>query len=185
MAHRHAFERRRNLAPPCPFFVRQQRALSRHEPISPEPVTGGMKDELPAYLSNGVVGLRIRDNPPTAGMAMVSGLVGRHPVRHIEAAALAPYPLALDISLDEVWLSKAPQAMSYHDRQDGERDAAGPIRSTAGPDRSRPGAERGASAPLPSAAHFATFILGFVIPCMATGALIVTTTIVLTKIYLS
>jgi protein-glucosylgalactosylhydroxylysine glucosidase len=82
------------------------------KPINPPPVTGGLKDDLPAYLSNGVIGLRIRDNPPTAGLALVSGLVGRHPERDIEAAALAPYPLALDIALEDVWLSDAPQAMT-------------------------------------------------------------------------
>jgi len=88
-----------------------------HKPISPKPVKGGLKDDLPAYLSNGVIGLRVRDNPPTAGLALVSGLVGRHPVRDIEAAALAPYPLALDIALEDVWLSNAPQAMSVIDQR--------------------------------------------------------------------
>ena len=37
----------------------------------------------------------------------------------------------------------------------------------------------------PRAAHFTTFVLGFVIPCMAIGAVIVATMILLTKIYLS
>lgn len=82
------------------------------EPISPPPVSGGLRGELPAYVSNGVIGLRVRDNPFTAGMALVSGLAGRHPVRDIAAAALAPYPLALDLRLDEVWLSDAPQALT-------------------------------------------------------------------------
>lgn len=88
-----------------------------NDPISPDPVSGGLLDDLPAYLSNGVIGLRVRDNPPTAGLAVVSGLVGRHPERDIEAAAPAPYPLALDIRLDGVWLSNAPQAMTVVDQR--------------------------------------------------------------------
>lgn len=75
--------------------------------ISPAAVKGGSQGELPAYLSNGVIGLRVRDNPLSAGMTLVSGLIGRHPIRKIEAAATAPYPLAVDFSIDGVWMSDA------------------------------------------------------------------------------
>jgi hypothetical protein len=68
-------------------------------PISPPPVQGGAGDELPAYMSNGVIGLKIRDNPLTAGMTLISGFSGEHPERKIEAAAFAPYPVAGDICL--------------------------------------------------------------------------------------
>jgi hypothetical protein len=61
--------------------------------ISPPPAKGGGRNELPAYVSNGLVGLRVRDNPLIPGMALLSGFSGRHPVRRIEAAALIPYPL--------------------------------------------------------------------------------------------
>jgi hypothetical protein len=81
------------------------------EIISPAAVQGGSQGELPAYLSNGVIGLRVRDSPLTAGMALVSGLTGRHPIRKIEAAALAPYPLAVDFAVDEVWMSDALHAL--------------------------------------------------------------------------
>jgi protein-glucosylgalactosylhydroxylysine glucosidase len=74
-------------------------------PISPPPVNGGAGDELPAYMSNGVVGLKIRDNPLTPGMALLSGFSGEHPERKIEAAAYAPYPLAGDICLGGTWMS--------------------------------------------------------------------------------
>ena len=84
--------------------------------ISPAPVKGGGRNELPAYLSNGVVGLRVRDNPLIAGMALLSGFSGQHAVRRIEAAALIPYPLAGDICLDGVWLSEAPQNVRIIDQ---------------------------------------------------------------------
>jgi trehalose/maltose hydrolase-like predicted phosphorylase len=84
--------------------------------ISPPVVKGGSKGELPAYLSNGVIGLRVRDNPLAAGMTLVSGLTGRHPIRKIEAAALAPYPLALDIAIDDVWISDAIHALRIIDQ---------------------------------------------------------------------
>ena len=81
------------------------------KPISPPPVIGSSRGELPAYLSNGVIGLRVRDNPLIAGMTLVSGLIGCHSVRKIEAAALAPYPLAMDLAVDGIWMSDAADAV--------------------------------------------------------------------------
>jgi hypothetical protein len=37
--------------------------IAMEGPINPPPVAGGAGRELPAYLSNGVVGLKVRDNP--------------------------------------------------------------------------------------------------------------------------
>ncbi|MET3840563.1 glycoside hydrolase family 65 protein [Bradyrhizobium sp. OAE829] len=85
-------------------------------PISPPPVTGSAANELPAYLSNGVVGLKIRDNPLNPGMALLSGFSGEHPERKIEAAAFAPYPLAGDICLEGVWMSDTPQSVHIVDQ---------------------------------------------------------------------
>ncbi|MCR5880817.1 glycoside hydrolase family 65 protein [Phenylobacterium sp. J367] len=59
-------------------------------------------------MSNGLVGLRVRENPLAAGMAILSGFSGRHPERRVEAAAPGPYPLAGDIAVDGVWLSDEP-----------------------------------------------------------------------------
>ncbi|MGN6515334.1 MAG: glycoside hydrolase family 65 protein [Rhizomicrobium sp.] len=78
------------------------------KPLNPPDAIGEGRPELPAYLSNGVIGLRVRPNPLLAGMALVSGFSGLHPERKIEAAANAPYPLAGDIALDGVWMSDAP-----------------------------------------------------------------------------
>ena len=85
-------------------------------PISPPPVQGGAGDELPAYLSNGVIGLRVRDNPLTTGMTLVSGYTGEHPRHGIEAAAVAPYPVGCDLRLGGVWLSDAPQRAQILDQ---------------------------------------------------------------------
>jgi trehalose/maltose hydrolase-like predicted phosphorylase len=41
-------------------------------------------------------------------MALLSGYTGEHPERRIEAAAVAPYPIAADIALGGVWLSDVP-----------------------------------------------------------------------------
>src|SRR3981081_1980375 len=85
-------------------------------PISPPPVAGGAGNELPAYMSNGVIGLKVRDNPLTAGMALLSGFSGEHPERKIEAAGFAPYPIAGDICLDGVWMSDSPQHVRIVDQ---------------------------------------------------------------------
>jgi trehalose/maltose hydrolase-like predicted phosphorylase len=81
-------------------------------PINP-PDAGAMEPgELPAYLSNGVIGLRIRPNALSAGMTLVTGFTGEHPVRQIEAAAVAPYPFAADLQLAGVWMSDLPGAVT-------------------------------------------------------------------------
>jgi len=77
-------------------------------PINPPPAAGGGDRDLPAYVSNGLIGLRVRPVPLFQGMALVSGYAGEHPERRIEAAAVAPYPLAGDIAIDGVWLSDIP-----------------------------------------------------------------------------
>ena len=85
-------------------------------PISPPPVQGGAGNELPAYVANGVVGLRVRAMPLAAGLTLLSGYSGEHPQRLIEAIAVAPYPVAGDIQLAGVWLSDAPHAVTVIDQ---------------------------------------------------------------------
>ena len=80
-------------------------------PISPPTVLGGARDELPAYVANGVVGLRVREMPLSGGLTLISGYTGEHPQRCIEAIAVAPYPVAGDIQLAGVWLSDSPHAV--------------------------------------------------------------------------
>src|SRR5205085_9119955 len=59
------------------------RFLAMTSPLSPAIVKGSGRKELPAYLSNGVVGLRVRENPLAAGMALLCGFSGLHPVKKI------------------------------------------------------------------------------------------------------
>jgi trehalose/maltose hydrolase-like predicted phosphorylase len=87
------------------------------DPLSPAIVKGGGRNELPAYLSNGVVGLRVRENPLLAGMTLVCGYSGLHPQKKIEAAAIAPYPLAGNISVEGVWFSDNPQQITVLDQR--------------------------------------------------------------------
>ncbi|QTC93343.1 glycoside hydrolase family 65 protein [Brevundimonas goettingensis] len=82
------------------------------EPLNPPDETGPRNGDLPAYVGNGVIGLRVREQPLQTGMAIVSGFAGEHPERRVEAAAPAPYPLAGDLALNGVWLNDQPSAVS-------------------------------------------------------------------------
>lgn len=87
------------------------------QPISPPAVTRGGADELPAYVSNGFVGLRVLDVPLLPGMVMVSGFSGLHSEVEVEASAEAPYPVAGDIALNGVRLSDQPQLAEFVDQR--------------------------------------------------------------------
>lgn len=76
--------------------------------VSPDPASDEQGEGLPAYVSNGLIGLRVRLQPLQAGMALVGGYAGEDPERGIEAAAPAPYPLAGDLAIDGVWMSDLP-----------------------------------------------------------------------------
>ncbi len=82
-------------------------------PFSPAPVTEAGRPELPAYVSNGLIGLRVLDIPILPGLCMVSGSVGKHPIIGIEASANPPYPLAGDIAINRVFLAIAPQQAEF------------------------------------------------------------------------
>jgi hypothetical protein len=87
------------------------------KPISPPPATTASQAELPAYVSNGVIGLRVLDIPLLPGIVLVSGLAGSHPELEIEAAARAPYPVAGDLSLNGLWLTRAPQQVEFTEQR--------------------------------------------------------------------
>ena len=76
-------------------------------PLSPKPINALAPDALPAYLSNGVLGIRLACLPHLRGTTMVNGFAGIHPDDGVEGFARAPYALALDLSLDGVWASSA------------------------------------------------------------------------------
>ena len=85
-------------------------------PISPPVETGPRGAALPAYVSNGLIGLRVRENPLDAGLCIVSGFVGEHHETRVEAAVAAPYPLAGDIALDGLWAEDQPGAVEPLDQ---------------------------------------------------------------------
>ncbi|MEY2419050.1 MAG: hypothetical protein QOG90_1730 [Actinomycetota bacterium] len=74
-------------------------------PLSPAPVTEPDGDFLPAYVSNGVIGLRVRDVPLRAGYATLSGLEGEDPEFGVACVPEIPYPLAGDLQVDDFRLS--------------------------------------------------------------------------------
>ncbi|WP_203923047.1 hypothetical protein, partial [Rugosimonospora africana] len=79
-------------------------------PISPRPVTEWQPEFLPAFLSNGVVGLRVGHIPLLYGNAMLSGFEGLDPATLVEASAPVPYPLAGDVRIGRVALSDPGRA---------------------------------------------------------------------------
>ena len=79
------------------------------EPISPPPVTDYKPEYIPAYLSNGLIGLRVGRIPLIQGLAIVNGLAAIHPADEVEGFSRAPYPVAGDISLNGMKLSEHPE----------------------------------------------------------------------------
>ena len=90
--------------------------MDPHVPISPPPARGPRGADLPAYVSNGLIGLRVRESPLQAGMCIVSGFVGEHHEARVEAAAAGPYPLGGDIALNGLWASDQPEAVEPLDQ---------------------------------------------------------------------
>src|SRR5437868_1162172 len=87
--------------------VRPGIGRARGTPLSPDPVTRSGSRELPAYVANGVIGLRVLDIPIYAGFVLISGYTGLHPRVEVDSAARAPYPIAGDIGLDGVFFSNS------------------------------------------------------------------------------
>jgi trehalose/maltose hydrolase-like predicted phosphorylase len=118
---RRRFPRRSDYAVPChedaatTTGARAPRAMSA--PISPAPVSGPGEGVIPAYLSNGLLGLRATRIPMSGGVCMVSGLVGRDPIAKVEAFARAPYPIAGDIAIDGVRLSERPARVEVDEQR--------------------------------------------------------------------
>ncbi|MEV0456708.1 hypothetical protein [Catellatospora methionotrophica] len=83
------------------------------DPISPDPVDTWRAGDLPAYLSNGLVGVRVRHIPYLNGVAIVSGFDGVDPAAAVETFARAPYPLSGDIRVDGKSLDYAPERATF------------------------------------------------------------------------
>jgi len=91
--------------------VNQPRASAT--PISPPTVAQYLPSYLPAYLSNGLIGLRVGRVPLTDGNCIVNGLVELDPVEDGEGFAQAPYPLAGDVEVDGYRLSWQPELVEF------------------------------------------------------------------------
>src|SRR5256714_7413078 len=87
------------------------------EPISPPPVTDYRPEYIPAYLSNGLIGLRVGRIPLIQGLAIVNGLAAIHPADEVEGFSRAPYPVAGDISLNGMKLSEHPERAQLIDQR--------------------------------------------------------------------
>ena len=82
-------------------------------PISPPTVAQYLPSYLPAYISNGLIGLRVGRVPLTDGNCIVNGLVELDPVEDGEGFAQAPYPLAGDVEVDGYRLSWQPELVEF------------------------------------------------------------------------
>ncbi len=74
--------------------------------MSPAPLREVKPEYLPAYLSNGLVGLRVGPIPLIDGLSIVSGLRAADPEERVESFARGPYPLAGDIIINGHALSR-------------------------------------------------------------------------------
>ena len=83
------------------------------QPISPPPVRDYRPEYIPAYIANGVVGMRCGRIPFLGGVAMVNGFAGLDVRDGLEGFARTPFPLGADLSLDGVLLSHAPQNVRF------------------------------------------------------------------------
>src|SRR5258708_13027883 len=68
----------------------------------------------PAYLSNGLIGIRPGPNPLASAQTCVSGFVFAHAAHWIESLSPAPYPLATDIRITELSLLRHPHLLKLH-----------------------------------------------------------------------
>jgi len=76
-------------------------ANSQDPPAIPKLVAKEFPDDfIPAYLSNGFIGLRPRPNPLEISQTVVAGFAMTHSNYNMEALSAAPYPFAVDFIID-------------------------------------------------------------------------------------
>ena len=83
------------------------------EPLSPDPVRDYRPEYIPAYLSNGLNGLRCNRIPFRDGTAMVNGFVGLDVKDGLEGFARVPFPLAGDVAINDVRMSRVPHLVEF------------------------------------------------------------------------
>jgi hypothetical protein len=82
-------------------------------PLSPAPLTEYRPSYQPAYLANGLVGLRVGRIPLLDGICIVNGLIETDPVEDGEGFARAPYPLWGDVEVDGHSLGAHPEQAAF------------------------------------------------------------------------
>src|SRR5215470_4290993 len=65
----------------------------------------------PAYLSNGLIGIRPGPNPLVDAMTYVSGYVSAEVPYEVESLSPAPYPFETDLVINEISLLKRPDLL--------------------------------------------------------------------------
>src|SRR5205807_816566 len=92
-----------------PGHVRRRHHASPPYRLSSPAVAAWRPDYIPAYLSNGLIGLRAGPIPLIEGLAIVNGLAAIDPVEQGEGFARGPYPIGGDIDVDGHQLSRLPR----------------------------------------------------------------------------
>jgi trehalose/maltose hydrolase-like predicted phosphorylase len=86
-------------------------------PISPPPLRELQPGALPAYLSNGVIGLRVGVVPQRPSVAIVNGFAGVDPDSGAECFGQAPYPVSGDVEIDGVSVVHAVEATRLREQR--------------------------------------------------------------------
>jgi len=81
-----------------------------------ETITECRPEYPPAYVSNGLVGLRVGPIPLLGGVALVNGYVGANAEERMESVEGAPYPVGADILVGRVWLSQRPDLAVFKEQ---------------------------------------------------------------------
>ncbi|SDY38044.1 Trehalose and maltose hydrolase (possible phosphorylase) [Micromonospora pattaloongensis] len=87
------------------------------EPISPEPVREWKPEYTPAYVSNGIIGLRLCPIPPLGGVATVNGFVKMDEATGLEAYGRAPFPLAGDMRVNRTVVTQCPDRVVFREQR--------------------------------------------------------------------
>src|SRR4051794_32405495 len=83
------------------------------EPLSPDPVRDYRPEYIPAYIANGLIGLRCGRIPFRDGTAMVNGFAGLDVNDGLEGFARVPFPLGADLTINDVRMSHVGQLVRF------------------------------------------------------------------------
>ncbi|MEA2518267.1 MAG: hypothetical protein QOF49_347 [Chloroflexota bacterium] len=83
------------------------------QPLSPPPVRTWRPDFLPAYIGNGLIGMRCGRVPFRDGTTMANGFAGLGVEDGVEGFARLPFAFGADISIDGVRLSMAAERVQF------------------------------------------------------------------------